>query len=167
MSYVKLPKGVSDYAVGYQSVNQALDNNRALFDQFDAKHSLGVGGGAYGDPFLSPGKHDDLVIARTVADFYVDTTGTTPVAYTVISGPMIFEAPEYLAAGKWKILITTPRLFGAAATIKATSLVDRYAQCRVYQDLAAPYLIVTTWDVGSGVLGNYNFSLALWAEGVA
>lgn len=167
MSYVKLPKGVSDYAVGYQSVNQMLDNNRALFDQFDAKHSVGVGGVNFGDPFMSPGKHDDILVARTVADFAVDTTGPTVSAYNLVSGPMIFEPPEYLADGKWKVLITTPRLFGAIATIKETSMVDRYAQARVFMDLSGPYIIVTTWNVGTGALDNYDFSLCIWAEGVA
>jgi len=167
MSYVKLPKGVSDYAVGYQSVNQALDNNAALYEQVDARHSTGVGGAAYGDPFLAPGQHDDILVARTVADVFVDATGAAVLSYLLLNGPIINGAPQYVADGKWKIYVSTPQLVGAVATIKETSLVDRYAQCRVSNDTNGPYVMVTTWDVASGTLVNVDFSLALWSDGVA
>ena len=167
MSYVKLPKGVSDYAVGYQSVNQALDNNRALYDQLDAKHSLGVGGGAYGDPFLEPGQHDDTLVARTAADFVVDATGAVVISYAQLGGILINGAPQYVADGKWKVYVTTPRLLGAVATVKDTSLVDRYAQCRISSDTDGTFVMVTTWDVSGGVLVNVDFSLVIWSDGVA
>lgn len=168
LTYVKLPKAVSDYAVGVQSVNQALENNIALYDQYDLRHSVGVGvpGSNSSDPFLGPGRHDDWLVARTSADYEVDASGPTVVAYGVISGPLIVGAPEFVTDGTWRIYVATPTLYGVVATIKAAATGDKYAQCRLTPDLEAPYISVTTWDVASGALDNLSFSIVLWAENV-
>ncbi|HEY0882163.1 MAG TPA: hypothetical protein VGD87_11560 [Archangium sp.] len=167
MSYLRLFKVTSDFALGFQTLNQALENNRALYEQLDAKHS--VGNTAFGspDPFLGPGKHDDFRVARTVADFAIDTTTPVPSALSKVSGPMILGAVTYIVDGLWKISMTSPRLFGAIASVRATATADRWAQCRVYQDTQGPYVLVSTWDVGSAALANYDFSLVIWAQGVS
>lgn len=168
MSYLKLPKTCSDHAIGIQSVNQALDNNRALYyDQFDPKHSVGIDGNAYGDPFLTPGRHDDVLISRAVADFAIDSTGLTPVLLPLMNGPLIFSTSR-VAVGKWKIYVTTPQLVSACATIKGpTASVARDAMCFVGVGSIGVYVTVSTWNVNSGVLADYDFSLALWSREVA
>ena len=169
MSYEKPFLTTQDHAVGLQCVNRALENNRALYsDQFDPGHSTGINGLSYADPFLGPGKHDDPLVARTAADFILDTYATGAVALQVLSGPMIFGAPQYVKTGQWDIYITTPRIFAAYACIKgATAGVARYATCFVANALDGPYVTVTTWNVAGGVLADYNFSLVLYAEAVA
>lgn len=166
MSYVKLHKVVSDFAVGYQSVNQALENNRSIFSAIDLKHSLGVGGTSTGDAFLGHGKHDDTVIARTTADFTIDTSLTVPRAYALTSGPLVFDTPEYLEAGKWLIYITTPRLIGAVAQVRDTATSDLHATVRAYMSAGGPFVVVSTWNIAGGTRANHDFSLVLWSDGL-
>lgn len=167
--YVKGFKTCSDHAVGLQCVNRALDNNQALFEQLDKRHSVGNRSFGSADMFLGPGRHDDVLIARTVADFtIVAGPGGTNIAFSLLSGPLIFDAPQELATGQWRINITTPTIFNAIATIKgATAGIARYATCFVRSDANSPFVIVSTWNVAGGVLAQYDFSLALWSEGVA
>jgi hypothetical protein len=167
MSYEKPFLTTSDHAVGLQCVNRALENNRALYsDQFDPGHSAGVGGLAYGDPFLTPGKHDDPLVARTAADFAIDATGLIAVELT--TGLMVFGPPTKLKTGQWQILISTPRIFNAYAIIKGpTAGVARYATCFVSSDVDGPSVTVSTWNAAGGVLADYDFSLVIYAEAVA
>lgn len=167
MAYEKPFLTVSDHAVGLQCVNRALENNRALYrDQFDPTHSVGVGGSSLGDPFLGPGRHDDPLIARTVADFTLDAAGA--VAVSLVTGPLIFDAPTKVDTGQWVIYVTTPRLFSAVACIKGASIgAPRHATCHVSMDLNGPYVTVSTWDFASSARISCDFSLALWAEAVA
>jgi hypothetical protein len=167
MSYVKLFKVTSDFALGYQTLNQGLTNNLVMYQQLDEKHSVGNLTFGSPDPFLGPGKHDDFLVARTAAHFEIDATGPTPRALTHVSGPMVFGAPEYLDDGKWKIYITTPRLFGVATSVRSDATSDYRAQSRVFMDLSGPYVIVTTWDVALASRLNLDFSLVVWAESVA
>lgn len=166
MSYSKLPKVVADYAVGMQSVNQALDNNRALFDQFDAKHSVGRAANI-ADIFINPGQHNDTLIARTAADFIVDAGGLAVVSYSMLFGPILNDAPKFVETGRWKVYVTSPRLIGAVATVKAASAADYYAQCRLSSDGDGTFIMVTTWDVSAGALVNVSFSLVVWSDGVS
>lgn len=170
MSYLKLPKTTSDHAVGLQSLNQAIDNNEALLTAFDAKHSIGVGGNSpYGAPTRAIGRHDDPLIARTVADFYVDTSVQTPVLTMRVGGP-VFGALRYLriATGQWRIYIATAQLFGAVALTKASATVDYKANCYIsYDPTTGPAVTVSTWDINSGAvpsLEDLNFSLVIWTQ---
>lgn len=80
MSYVKLFKVTQDFPLGYQTLNQAIDNNEALKDLYDVKHFIPSGNnGAFTSDFMTVGRHDDILIARTVADFWVDTSVADPV----------------------------------------------------------------------------------------
>lgn len=164
--YVKLFKTCSDHAVGTQSVNQALENNIALFERLDKRHALGT---RPNDVFIGPGKHDDVLIARTVADFtVVSGAGGTQLLFSLVSGPFIFDTPTQLASGQWRIDIPTPTIFSAIATIKGASLgIARHASCFVGADQLNPYVVVSTWNVAAGALADYDFSVAIWAEGVA
>lgn len=170
MSYVKLFTTVQDHAVGQQSVVQAIDNNAALLTAFDAKHSIGIGGESpYGFPAKALGRHDDILIARSVADFEIDNTTTTTRLKALVSGH-IFGSLVYsrLAAGQWQILIATPQLFGAVALMKSTASVDYKANCyRVSSTTTGANIIVSTWNVNSGgtaALADLPFSLVVWTE---
>lgn len=168
MSFVKLPKTCSDHAVGLDSVNQALANNRALyFDQLDPWHAAGVRSAA--DRQLGPGRHDDILIARSVADFSIrDIFGLGVTAVAQVGGPFIVGFPTRLAAGQWRVYVTVPRIFSAAATIKGASTgVARYATCFVSTDVSGPFVTVSTWNATTGALADYDFSLSIWSEGVA
>jgi hypothetical protein len=167
VSYQKLFKVTSDFALGLQTLNQALDNNRALYQQFDAKHSTGLSGAAFGDPFLGPGKHDDFLVARTVADYEIDESGTTPRALQLVGGALIFDSPEWITDGVWKIYITTPQLFGAVATVRHNATGDYSATARVVFDTQGPFVVVNTWDISSPTRINIGFSLVVWAQAVA
>ena len=168
MSYLKLPKTCSDHAVGLQSVNQALDNNQALYEtQFDPGHRTNLGVTLGGWP-LPPGRHDDVLVARTAADFSIATiAGLGVTAVALVGGPVIVDFPDRLQAGQWRVRILTPRIFSAVATVKgATTGGSRYATTHVSGDSLGPYVTVSTWNVTGGTLDDYDFSLVIWAEGV-
>lgn len=168
MSYVKLPKVTQDYAVGFQSVNQARDNNTALLAQLDAKHSIGAGGQSPpGRPFEAVGRHDDIVIARTVAHFTVDSAVVPTRLRQLVTGPMLpVLVAQQLQTGQWQIFVSTPHLFWAHATPTASSAVGRKATAYLTQtpDQGAS-IIVTTWERGaSWAKTDFDFSLVFWAK---
>lgn len=88
MAYAKLPKAIQDYGLGYQTVNQAKDNEAAYRTILDAKHHLnGLGSTLIG---TGDGHHDDLRIPRAVALVEVSTVqvmGQTNAfaGYTILS----------------------------------------------------------------------------------
>lgn len=168
MAYEKPFLTTSDHAVGLQCVNRAIENNRALLmDQFDPGHSLGLGGAARGDPFLSPGRHDDPLVVRSVALFSMDVGALDTVAITLIDGPLIFSGARRVAQGEFQIFLTTQEIVSAYALINGASAgVARHAACLVSNNTNAPYVTVSTWNVSGGAKADYDFSLVLYSEGV-
>lgn len=168
MSYVKLHKVCADFAVGYQSVNQARDNNTAHADLLDVKHSLGVGGQSPpGQPFAAVGRHDDICIARTVAHFRVDTLQVPTRLVPVLSGPMMpLFVYSRLQAGQWRIFVSSPGVVFAHATPAASSAVYRKATAYLTASPdQGPSVIVSTWERGtSWALADFDFSLVFWAK---
>lgn len=170
MAYSKLPLTDQDHFIGYQSVNQAIDNNDALADLYDAKHSLGVGGAdPFGAPLRAVGRHDDICIARSVADFEVVTTLAVPALRARVSGP-VFGSLSFsrLAAGKWRVFIAAPRLVGVTALMKSTGSTDAKATCYlVYDPTTGPSVLVTTWlqSGGTWAAADLPFSLVAWGQG--
>lgn len=167
MSYLKLPKTTQDHCVGFQSVVQAIDNNAALVAAFDLRHSIGVGGNSpLGQPTRALGRHDDILVARSVADFTVATTLPTPRLSTLVAGP-IFGSLAYtrLATGQWQIFLATPQLFAAVALMKSTTSSDRKATCYVATSPSTgPSVIVSTWNIATPALEDLPFSLAVWTQ---
>lgn len=171
MSYLKLFKTTQDHAVGTQSVNQASDNNDAMKALYDAKHALGVDGyntGGASNPLRSVGRHDDPLIARTVARFVVDVSPATPVAFTIVSGPILrFFTSSRIGAGQWRINVPTPQLFGAVALVEAAATADRKATCLIeFNPVTGPCVVVSTWEDSGGVWSttDLDFSLVLWTD---
>jgi hypothetical protein len=170
VSYLKLPLTTQDHCVGYQSVVQAINNNGALVDAFDAKHSIGVGGESpYGQPTKAIGRHDDILIARSVADFDVDTTLPIPALSTIVTGPVLvgLGGLNYtrLGTGQWQIFLATPQLYAAVALMKSTASSDRKATCyRATSLTQGPSVIVSTWNVATPALADLPFSLIVWTQ---
>lgn len=164
MSYVKLPKTTSDHAIGFQSVVQAVDNNAALVTAFDAAHSIGIDGDSqYGFPLRAVGRHDDILIARTVADFTVasSTLGLS------VGGPLFGSRLNYsrLGTGQWMIYLATNQLFGAVALMKSTASSDYKANCYAsYSPSTGPAVTVSTWNIATPALEDLPFSLVLWTQ---
>lgn len=172
MAYTKLFKVCQDAPLGYQSVNQAVDNNTALKDLYDAKHSLGMGGNnIHGVPLLNVGRHDDILIARTVAHFVVDSSTSTTTLTTTMSGPIFGSALQYrrIGTGRWQIYISTPQRFGATALCRSTASTDRKATCYAsYSNSEGPSVYVTTWTIGAGWgYADLDFSLTIWTQRAA
>lgn len=167
-SYLKLFKTCSDHAVGLQSVNQAIDNNDALVAAVDLRHSVGVGGNSpSGFPAMAIGRHDDILIARTVAHFAVDTTPAVPVLTLSLGGPVVGQrAYARLAVGQWRIYLATPQLFGAVALMQSSASVDYKANCLTsYGPATDHFVTVTTWNIAGGpIAADLPFSLVLWTQ---
>lgn len=164
MSYVKLFKVVSDFPLGFQTLNQGLDNNAALYAQLDLRHSvLGATTGPW-NGMLEPGRHDDALIARTAADFYIDASTPTTWAFSLITGPMIYNSPTRLGVGQWKVYMNTSQIVGAVACVKGASSQARQATCLMQLASGRPYVIVSTWNMAAGALADYGFSLVVWSH---
>jgi len=164
-SYVKLHTVVSDFAVGVQSVNQAIDNNTALYTLLDLNHSMGLRAGGPNDPFLQPGQHDDPLIARSVFSFSVDALSSTGLL-TLLGGQMMSGSAVRLGTGSWQIFVSTPQFFYASATPRAASAADYVTNTRLVYDPSGPWIWVTTWNAAGGTRADIDFDLAVWAEGL-
>ena len=169
MSYVKLFKVVSDFALGFQTLNQARDNNEAVKDLYDANHGTGIDGFSTThrhNPFNSVGHHDDILIARTVIHCTVDTTLPIPELVIAEAGPLLARTPKRLGQGQWQLYLDTAQLFGAIATPKSTASVDRKATCFQSYATTGPQVTVTTWDRAGGSWNatDQDFLLVLYAQ---
>lgn len=165
MAYEKPFLTTQDHAVGVQTINRALENNRALLeDQFDPGHSIGNGAFGSADPFLGPGRHDDPVISRTV----LDVTITGGVLRVNMSGPLIVFGVVRVATGQWQLRLSNRRLVSAFATIRGTSAGHARTATCIYTPLsttddgdAGPFLTVTTWHVVSSALEDADFTVVM------
>lgn len=170
MSYLKLPTTVQDHAIGYQTVNQANDNGEALLDFYATKHMVPGQTATAGAPFWQrnfAGKHNDQLIARAVADFYVDSTsGITPaLGARMSSGIFGTIAPQRLDAGVWRIYIAASQNFFCVAQPRATAAGERKANCYLSSGPSGSLVIVSTWEKsGSWATADMDFSLCVWAE---
>lgn len=172
MSYTKLYTVVQDHAVGIAQVNGANDNGEAIKDFYGVRHGLGIGQFNPANAITGAivGKHNDLLISRTVAEFDVDATLASPELTPLLIGPLLGTNFVYakIQTGQWRIFMSTPRRFAAVALLKSTASVDRKATCfNVFDPQRGPSVIVTTWeqDTGTWVKADLSFSLVLWAQG--
>jgi hypothetical protein len=88
MAYAKLPLIIQDYGLGFQSVNQAADNEQALRDAYDAEHyveSVAFLGFGFSSVEKEFGAHDSFLIPRAVASVKTSTvtltTGSTSTVF--------------------------------------------------------------------------------------
>jgi hypothetical protein len=166
VSYLKLPTTTQDHAIGSVTVGQMVDNNAALCAHFDAKHSIGVGGTSpYGRPVQAVGRHDDILIARSVAEFSVNTSLPIPALSAIVTGPVFGWTFTRLGTGQWQIFLATPQLYAAVALLKSSSSVDRKATCYTTTSLTqGPNVIISTWNVATAALADLPFSLIVWTQ---
>lgn len=168
MSYVKLPTTVSDHAIGFQTVNQANDNGEALLDLYAEKHMVPTTATA-GAPFWQRnvfGKHNDPLIERGNADFYVDSTsGVTPVLGARLSSGIFGATAQRVDVGVWRVYIAAPQVFFAVATPRATAAGERKANCFISYGPYGPLILVSTWEKsGSWATADYDFGLCVWGQ---
>jgi hypothetical protein len=172
MSYVKLFTTVSDHAVGIQSVNQAVDNAQALYDQFDLRHAAEAGALGGGDVFLQVGKHDDIRVSRTVIDFKLDAAASPMRLMQLLTGRIIGGTIVRQSAGVWKIPVTSDSMLGVVGTAKATAAGYRHVGCTVSREGGGPsfpdrtYITARTWNILTGAPEDFDFSLVIWAPSV-
>lgn len=172
MSYTKLYTVVQDHAVGIAQVNGANANGEAIKDFYGVRHGLGIGQFNPTGTVITGdivGKHNDVLISRTVADFDVDTTLVVPALVPLVSGWILGASlfSQRMAEGQWRIFLMTPGLFQAVALLKSTASVDRKATTyNVFDPQRGPGVIVTTWeqDAGTWAKTDLPFSLVFWAQ---
>lgn len=76
MAYSKQPKTIQDFGLGYQSVNQAADNEQALRDAYATEHfesDVITGFGLSAIPTM--GHHDHVLIPRAIGVVKAATIG--------------------------------------------------------------------------------------------
>jgi len=168
MAYEKGYLVTQDKCVGTQSVNRVIENNRAIQSAWAAKHNAEAGPLSISlptNPLYKVGRHNDILIARSVCDFDVVTTGTvTTLAANVPGAIVAVGANSRLDFGYWLLYVGTPQLFGAIATIKADSNTEYKATCRIVQSNAGKWLYVQTWDVSVPERVDIGFSVAVWTQ---
>ena len=166
MSYVKLFNVCSDFALGIQTLNQAIDNNKALLDQFDLRHRVDRGSSVF-----PPGKHDDPLIARSVADYYVSTSNGVTTAAPFFAGQFISAAPVRIGVGQWRIYLYTRTIVSAIATVKEPwGDFPYHATVSIGSYNSVNFCHVNTWALGvppadeTPTATDLSFSLAVYAE---
>lgn len=163
MSYAKLHAVVSDFAVGLQSVNQAIDNNAAIFSQFNARHGTEY----LPSTFQQAGFHDDLLIARTVIRCTIDTTGVEPRLVTQLNGPLFPSAVGdaiRIGVGRWRLRLRVTNLYAAVPMLESATATDRLVNCLLEGvGTAAPTIQVSTWNVAAAARADYAFMIGIWA----
>jgi hypothetical protein len=171
MAYEKGFKVTQDFALGIQSVNRAIENNEVLFSSWTSKHSNGIDGVSQPGLGFQFGRHNDILVARSVTHYTVetDTGGGLYLQFDPdVRGALTSTyQPVALGTGQWRIYVQSPNIFGAVATPAATSAAYK-ATCRaVSSPGGASYVDVSVWNVPSAALAaDVGFTLVVWAQEV-
>jgi len=173
MAYNKPFTVCQNFPVGIQSVNRLIDNNQALYDLWTVKHGTRDDGSRdatlldYATRF---GRHNDILVARSVSHFTVETYADgTKYLQEQTTGRMT-RATERLGTGHWRIYLSVYDVFGGVATGYATSVVDRKVMVRTAISIGSPplslpgYVDVSTWNVATPARLDFDFSLEFWSK---
>lgn len=140
-SYVKLPKGTTDYAVGYQSVNQLRDNLQSLYDAYVAEHSVNepmpsrLGGLAPPPPASFLGHHDTPKIPRAVIRSKIFSS-----AYSITLPGDTFAQP---------VVGSLSRVQTGVFFVSIRGLLEFYAEAEAYQSAStSERLVLPRTNVG-------------------
>lgn len=120
-SYVKLHYTVTDFAAGFQSVNQLRDNYQAIYDAWIAEHSarevFGADGRRVNAPnlALSFGRHNTPKVPRAVVKTSIYTTGASVILPGAIEVQPVVTGVGRLSTGLFFIGVTDLREFYAVA----------------------------------------------------
>jgi hypothetical protein len=119
MSYVKLHYTVTDFAAGFQSVNQLRDNFQALYDAWILEHSsrevFGSDGRRTNAPnlALSFGRHNTPKVPRAVVKTSLFTTGASVVFPGAIEVQPVVSGVARISTGLFFLGITDLQEFYA------------------------------------------------------
>lgn len=172
MAYVKLPMCNEDYAIGYQTINQARDNQDAVFGALDAEHvgSTGV---------LAIGSHRAEKIPKAIAQIFgtaanVTSFGGVPsVAWYGSYSPCLL-APDRISTGIYVVPVRNLSTYWGEVIPQVTSQTPiPLIKCRsvfgtpstVYGSNAGPALVITCYEMGTGALVATDFDFTLTVYG--
>jgi hypothetical protein len=169
MSITRRPTVCQDFPVGIREVQASIDNNDGLLQSWGSKHAIDRLDFSQTNRLLTVGRHNDVLIARSVTDFYVDTSSGTPVLSASLAGPAIGDVIR-LGTGSWSIGIIGMGQVFAAASLKVPdvtvgSAVLSTVMAYVYQTASlAQRIAVTTWRSSGYYFDrtDLDFSLAVW-----
>lgn len=183
MSYSKLQKVIQDYALGYQTTNQASTNEQSFFDAYDAEHFIDPSSGGvltgFG-PASRNGEHDHITIPRACGSVIVSSVpvfgGTTQyfVSLELASQHFLFPIQRIDAGDYWMPIsgLTGPTIWCEAHPIAAAVSTYRIIRSRYHATFAGLTAGSTSAGIrfllfernsGSGEfeLADYDFSIAL------
>lgn len=169
MAYSKLVVCGRNYAIGYQTVNQARDNVDSQFEAFRVWHGvdeyLGLGGFGRTPPprVRDLGHHDDERIPR--ASVRVSTRTSGGFVVVDVSPNRVLGRALRGSAGTYAFEIRGLREFWAMAVPIGAGVSLYNATCQtIYPSSAAPYLQVMTFIEGSDTPTDANFTLTIYGN---
>ena len=170
MAYSKQIFVNSDVPIGYQSINQLIDNLDASFDGMDLEH-------VSADIPLNPGgtdigRHDSKNVVLDVvqvfgSQFTVSLFGNQ---VEVGSSGNFVTGVTRISAGVYFVeVLGAPTYWGEAVASVTSSTPTPYMQCRsIYptSPAARPGIVVTCYELGSGsfVATDFDFTLTVCGE---
>jgi len=169
VSITRRPTVCQDFPVGIREVQASIDNNAGLLQAWGTQHAIDRLDVNQTNRLLAVGRHNDVLVARTVTDFFVSSSGGTPSLVASLSGPAIGDIVR-LGVGQWSIGILGMGQVFAAASVKTPDITVSSAQLStimayVYQpDSGRQRVIVTTWRSAGFYFAqqDLDFSLAIW-----
>lgn len=169
MAWTKPFKVLQDFILGYQQVNQAIANEKAMRDEYDGEHQ--VPGGPQSIQRTAPlpaGRHvyDNIpkaVVAVDVSTFSV-FGATHGSADTVLSVPPYVLGVERVGVGQYSVRTAyLPELAEAPwaeAGVKTTAI-GVVRTIAVRWDATTQAFVVTTLELVSGAFTPKDFSFSL------
>lgn len=170
MAYVKQVFCNSDYPVGYQSINQLIDNLDASFDGMDAEH-------VSADIPLNPGgtdigRHDSKNVVLDVLQVYGSRFSVSLFGNMVeVESSGNYAGPvTRISAGVYLVeVLGAPTYWGEAVASVTSSTPIPHIDCRsVYptSPAATPGIVVTCYELGTGsfVATDFDFTLTICGE---
>lgn len=178
MAYTKLQKGVQDFGLGFQSINNLIAGIDQMRADYLVKHSplaaqsqAGTGAINSGAPWLSPGRHNDLFIPRgslhiTVSSWTPMSGGAVQATTTLDLGSFGIAQVSRLTEGLY--LVATPFLSAdayAEVGCEASTAADvRRGYARNWSGIvtsSSPGFFVALFALGAGAFSPADFSFSL------
>lgn len=163
MAYSKLPKACQDYPLGLQDINQAIDNNVALRDLYDAKHGIKEASARSGNLWALAGVHDDVHVARTICRVTVATSGTVVTPALQVSG-LAVSSVSRIGTGQYLFPVNGLASWWAVVQAEGTTTQRRAICYRVQPSSGQHLLYVTAYalDAGAFVATDYDFGVVVF-----
>jgi len=168
MAYSKLPKVIQDTGLGYQSINQANDNNAQLREAYAEGHGPFAGGGV-SSIWSKPGQHDNLLICRTVIRIYQATYVITPEPMVLAAGPGMPAVGGWIlgGGGRYSISVALDNLKAIITAEQPDSSavrIPRWNYTVPATGVQTRGLDIWLWEESAGEfsLAAYDFEVLLW-----